>query len=334
MAPRVSILVPAFNAGATLAACLRSVQRQTETRWECIIVDDGSADDTAACARAFADHDQRFTVLSTPHRGLVAALNTGLERCRAAVVARMDADDLMHRHRLAAQLRVLDAEPWLVAVGCHVRLFPRRELRDGLRAYERWLNSIDSPQRVREDIFIECPIVHPTLTIRREPLAHLGYRDCGWPEDYDLILRLVTRGDSIGVVTQRLLSWRNGPQRQTWMGEQYGLDRLTACKTAFLASHFLAGTDTYILWGFGDTGRALQRALLQYGKRPSHVVEVHPGRLGNVIHGAPVVGYEQLPQLPRCPVIVSVAGEGPRRQIRDALTAKGFREIQDFVCAA
>ena len=334
MDPRVSILVPAFNAGATLAACLRSVQRQTETRWECVIVDDGSADDTVACARAFAERDPRFTVVSTPHRGLVAALNNGIEHCRANVVARMDADDLMHRHRLAAQLRLLDAEPRLAAVGCHVRLFPRGELRDGLRAYERWLNGIDSPRRVHEDVFIECPIAHPTLMIHRETLARLGYRDCGWPEDYDLILRLVTRGAAIGVVAQRLLCWRNCPQRQTWIGEQYGLDRLTACKAAFLASHFLAGTDAYILWGFGDTGRALQRALLQHGKRPSHVVEVHPGRLGNVIHGAPVVGYEQLPHLPRRPVIVSVAGEGPRQQIRDAMAAMGFQEIQDFVCAA
>ena len=57
-------------------------------------------------------------------------------------------------------------------------------------------------------------------------------------------------------------------------------------------------------------------------------------RLGNVIHGAPVVGYEQLPQLPRRPVVVSVAGEGPRQQIRDAMATMGFCELDDFVCAA
>jgi GT2 family glycosyltransferase len=332
--PRVSILLPAYDAEGTLPAALRSILRQAEPRWECVIVDDGSSDATLACARTFAQRDARFIAVSTPHRGLVAALNTGIEHCRADIVARMDADDLMHRHRLSRQLRALDAEPLFTAVGCHVRLFPRATLGDGLRAYERWLNSVDDSQRVRAEAFVECPVAHPTLMIRRNALTELGYRDTGWPEDYDLILRLITRGDAIGVVAQRLLCWRNGPHRLTWRGEQYGLDRLTACKAAFLASHFLAATDTYILWGFGDTGRALRRALLQHGKRPSHVVEVHPGRLGNVIHGAPVVGYEQLPQLPRRPVVVSVAGEGPRRQIRDAMTAMGFREPQDFVCAA
>ncbi len=334
MTPRVSILLPAFNAAATLPVALRSVQRQIERRWECVVVDDGSDDDTLAHARRFAEGDARFTVVSMPHRGLVAALNSGIEYCRAPIVARMDADDLMHRQRLAAQLERLEAQPELVAVGCHVRLFPRAALRAGLRAYERWLNGIDSARRVREEAYVECPIAHPTLMVRRGVLARLGYRDCGWPEDYDLILRLITHGDDIGVVPRRLLCWRNGPDRLTWSGAQYGLARLMACKAAFLAAHFLAGTDTYILWGFGDTGRALQRALRQHGKRPSHVVEVHPGRLGNVIHGAPVVGYEQLPQLPRRPVVVSVAGEGARRQIRDVMAIMGFREIADFVCAA
>ena len=332
--PRVSILLPAYNAERTLPATLRSILRQTEPDWECVVVDDGSSDATLACARTVADRDARVVVVATPHAGLVAALNAGMAHCRARIVARMDADDLMHRRRLTAQLQLLDAAPQLSAVGCHVRLFPRAPLRDGLRAYERWVNCIDSAQRVREEAYVECPIVHPTLTIRRDVLVQLGYRDCGWPEDYDLVLRLLTRGDAIGVVPERLLCWRNGPHRLTWSGEQYGLDRLTACKAAFLAAHFLADGDTYILWGFGDTGRALHRALLRHGKRPSHVVEVHPGRLGNVIHGAPVVGYDQLPRLPRRPVVVSVAGEGPRRQIREAMAAMGFLELRDFVCAA
>src|SRR5512143_3188570 len=107
-APRVSILLPAHNAERTLPTTLRSILRQTEPNWECVIVDDGSSDATLACARTFAERDARFTVVSKPHRGLVAALNTGIEHCRAAVVARMDADDLMHRHRLDAQLQLLE----------------------------------------------------------------------------------------------------------------------------------------------------------------------------------------------------------------------------------
>ena len=119
----------------------------------------------------FARADDRFRVLAGPHRGLVATLNAGLELCRGAVVARMDADDWMHRDRLAAQLSLLTSRPELSAVGCRVRIFPRSSLRDGRRAYERWLNGVADSHAIRRDAFVECPIAHPTLMIRREVLA-------------------------------------------------------------------------------------------------------------------------------------------------------------------
>lgn len=332
--PRISILLPAWNAAQTLPACLHSIQCQSEARWHCVIVDDGSQDDTLARARDFAARDPRFEIVSTPHRGIVAALNTGLQRCRAPLIARMDADDLMHRHRLAAQTRALRADPRLVAVGCHVRLFPRRHLRPGRRAYERWLNSLNTAEHVRQDAFVECPVAHPTLMMRRALLTELGYRDCGWPEDYDLLLRALTRGWRVGMVPQRLLSWRDAPQRLSRTHPDYDLERFRACKAAFLAGHFLAHADTYVLWGYGSTGKALRRALLFHGKTPSHIVELHPGRLGKRIHGAPVVPPQALSGLPSRPLIASVAGEQARGEIREALGGMGFVDGRDFVCAA
>ena len=81
-----------------------------------------------------------------------------------------------------------------------MRLFPRRGLSEGWCIYEGWLNSIDTPERVWQDAFVECPIAHPTLMMRREVLQALAYRDRGWPEDYDLLLRLLTQGYEVGVV--------------------------------------------------------------------------------------------------------------------------------------
>lgn len=332
--PAVSVLLPARDAAATLAASLRSVRRQRFTDWECVVVDDGSTDDTGGIARSLASADPRFAIVSTGRDGLVAALNAGLARCRAPLVARMDADDVMHRDRLGAQVAALAVAPELFAVGTHVRIFPRADLAAGWKAYERWLNGIDSAAAVRAEAFVECPVVHPTLMLRRPELVALGYRDAGWPEDYDLVLRALARGLAIGVVPRRLLAWRDRPGRLSRSGEAYALPRFTAIKAAFLAERFLARTDRYVLWGYGGTGRALRRALLAYGKRPSHVVEVHPGRLGNTIHGAPVVAPEALRDLPRLPLVVSVARSGPRNLIRRALAEMGLRETEDFVCAA
>jgi cellulose synthase/poly-beta-1,6-N-acetylglucosamine synthase-like glycosyltransferase len=331
--PRISVLLPVLDAAAVLEACLRSIRRQSRTDWECVVVDDGSRDGSAALARRFAAADRRFRVLCRPHRGLVAALNDGISHCRAPFVARMDADDLMHRDRLAAQVAALEADRGLAAVGCHVRLFPRDALGDGMRAYERWLNAIDSAERVRAEAFIECPVAHPGLALRRDALRGLGYRDRGWPEDYDLVLRLLGRGE-VGVVPRRLLAWRHGPGRLSRRSPVYATERFTACKADFLAEGFLDGTDRYVLWGYGATGRALHRALRVRHKQASAIVEVHPRRLGNRIHGAPVIPPQALLGRAREPLVVSVAGAGPRNRIRAELDAMGFHETRDYVCAA
>jgi glycosyltransferase involved in cell wall biosynthesis len=332
--PQVSVLLPARDAAATLDGCLRSIQRQTRTWWHCVLVDDGSRDETAEIGRRFAAADPRFEVLSLPPRGLVRALNAGLTHCRGRFVARMDADDVMMRRRLELQVAELERAPALAAVCCHVRYFPRAAMSEGLRAYERWLNSIDSPQRLRQEAFVECPAAHPSLMIRRALLAQMGYRDRGWPEDYDLVLRLLAAGREIGVVPRRLVCWRDHETRLSRLGAAYTIDRFTACKAAFLADGFLAGGEEYVLWGYGATGRSMRRALLAHGKRPAYVVELHAGRVGQVIHGAAVIAPEGLLDLPRLPIVVSVAGAQPRAEIRRWLVTRHFREGAGFVCTA
>ena len=332
--PRVSVLLPARDAEATLGACLRSLQRQTLRNWECVLVEDGSRDGTGALAQAMARRDPRIRVLPTRGLGIVGALRAGLRDCRAPLVARMDADDWMHRERLAAQCGALEAEPDLAAVGCHVRLFPRTGLGEGARAYERWLNAVDSAAAVRREAFVECPIAHPSLLIQRPLLVTYGYQDVAWAEDYDLVLRLLADGRRLGVVPRRLLGWRQAGARLSRSDPRYGLDRFAACKAHHLARGFLANAPDYTLWGYGDTGRTLRKALAEHGKRPAHIVELHPGRLGQTIHGAPVVAPDALPSLPRRPLVVSVAGAGPRGKIRAALAAMGFEEERDFIVAA
>lgn len=332
--PVVSVLLPVRDAEATLPAALRSCLRQRETRLEVVVVDDGSRDGSAAQARAAAAADARVRLLQRPAEGIVAALGAGLAACRAPVVARMDADDWMHRDRLALQLSALAADPGLAAVGCHVRLFPRRGLTEGRRAYERWLNAVDGEARLVREAYVECPVAHPTLCIRRDVLLRHGFRDRGWPEDWDLVLRLLAAGRRIGMVPRRLLGWRDGPGRLSRHSPVYSLPQLMACRAAFLAASFLAGADGYVLWGYGGTGRALRRALARHGKHPSHVIEVHPRRLGQRIHGAPVLPPGALPALRGRPLLVSVSGLAARSEIRTALAAMGFREGDDYVCAA
>lgn len=334
--PEVSVLLPTYNAETTVLAALASLSRQTCQDWECLVCDDGSTDQTLHLVEQFAQRESRIRVFSGEHRGIVNTLNHGLLQCKGSYVARFDADDLMHRQRLAQQLSTLKAQPKLCGVGCAVRMFPRQGLTEGRRKYEAWLNQIGDEQAILRDRFIECPLAHPSLVLRTQVLCEFGYRDMGWPEDYDLILRLLGAGQRLSTVHRRLLFWREQPTRLSRISPTYGLDRFTSCKAHFLASDWLGGSEHYVLWGYGSTGRSLARALLRLGKRPSTIVELHPGRIGQRILSVPVISAHALSQLGRRSgrVILSVAGELPRADARQFADSQGLREGIDYICAA
>jgi hypothetical protein len=246
----------------------------------------------------------------------------------------MDADDLMHRGRLAAQVAALHADASLAGVGCHVRLFPRAALADGLRDYERWLRGLRTAHDVARERFVECPLPHPTWLLRREAALALGWRDRAWPEDWDFLLRAHEAGLRFGVVARRLLAWRDGPARTWRTHPAYARERFLACRAHFLARGPLRHASAYVLWGHGETGRALRRALEAEGKRPAAIVEIHPRRVGQTIAGAPVVRPESIPSLPRLPLVASVSGAAARAEIRRLCARIGWREGADWWAAA
>ena len=117
-APFVSIGIPFYNAEATLLDAVRSVFAQTHPNWELILLDDGSTDRSLEVARSI--DDPRVRVYSDGrNKRLAARLNEIVRLARFDFVARMDADDLMSRDRIARQLRVLsgDDELDLVSAG-------------------------------------------------------------------------------------------------------------------------------------------------------------------------------------------------------------------------
>ena len=112
--PRVSVIIPAWNAEAFIGEALASVRAQTFTDLEIIVVDDGSTDYTVDAARVAGGTD--LVVLRQPHRGIAASRNAGLAISRGDVIAHLDADDLWPADRLQQLLHALDLEPRLDAV--------------------------------------------------------------------------------------------------------------------------------------------------------------------------------------------------------------------------
>ena len=118
--PRVSVLMPVFEAEPFLDEALTSIRTQTFADLECVCVDDGSTDGSLRILRTHAERDRRVRVLSRPNTGIVGALNDALEASRGSLIARMDADDTCHPERIARQIAWLEEHDDCAAVGTWV----------------------------------------------------------------------------------------------------------------------------------------------------------------------------------------------------------------------
>jgi glycosyltransferase involved in cell wall biosynthesis len=106
--PAVSVIVPCHNYGHFLAEALESVRVQSSPDWECIVVDDGSTDDTRQVSDRFLKLDPRFRYLHQSNKGLSAARNAGIGICAGSYVQLLDADDLLEARKLEAQAAYLE----------------------------------------------------------------------------------------------------------------------------------------------------------------------------------------------------------------------------------
>lgn len=105
--PSVSVVMPAYCAAKTIAASIKSVQDQSLSSWELIIVDDGSTDNTVDVVSALANEDDRIRLICQNNQGPSAARNLGVEHARADVLAFLDADDFWAPERLNGMLAIL-----------------------------------------------------------------------------------------------------------------------------------------------------------------------------------------------------------------------------------
>ena len=111
--PAVTVIIPAHQSGRFIEASIASVVAQTTDSWECIVVEDGSTDDTAERVRALAERDARIRYLAQDRRGPSAARNTGLRAARGEFIQFLDADDRIAPEKLERQRAFLEADPSL-----------------------------------------------------------------------------------------------------------------------------------------------------------------------------------------------------------------------------
>lgn len=129
--PTVSIIMPAYCARDTIADSIRSVQAQTLSYWELIIIDDGSPDDTAQVAKGMADTDPRICVVQRCNRGPSIARNSGIDLARGPILAFLDADDSWAPERLAGMVDAFAQNPRAGVLFSRTRFVDAETLKPG-----------------------------------------------------------------------------------------------------------------------------------------------------------------------------------------------------------
>lgn len=334
--PVVSVVLPVRNAAATVARAVESIRAQTLADWELVAVDDGSTDGTREILRALAREESRLRVLEREHAGVALAANAAMAAARGKFIARMDADDVAHPGRLAAQAEFLAAAEnrAVGVVGGQVEFGGDRATAAGYALHVDWLNALTTPEEIALNRFVEAPLANPSAMFRRELLARHGdYRSGDFPEDYELWLRWLDAGVRIAKVPGTVLTWHDGPRRLTRTDARYAPEAFFRTKAEWIARELArsGGGRPVWVWGAGRPTRKRAAALAAHGVRIFGYIDVDAkkqGRLGGT--GAPVIGPGALPAPGEITVLGYVAKRGVRELCREELRARGYAEGRDF----
>lgn len=155
--PRVSVLMPAYNAEKYIGDAIKSILNQTFTDFELIIINDGSTDNTKQIIKQFDDERIKYFE-NDENRGVIFTLNRGLKEIESEFIIRMDADDISLPNRFAEQIKFMDNNPQIGLSGTAIEIFNEDTSR---------INYFPSnPEELKTELIFNNLICHPSIIIR------------------------------------------------------------------------------------------------------------------------------------------------------------------------
>ena len=235
MNPRVSVIIPAYNAAVYLPYAIESVIAQTYDAWEIVLVDDGSTDGTLAVADGYRERlGDRLQYIHQENRGLPAARNTGIRAARGEYIALLDADDVWLPQRLERGVPALDADAQAGLV--HARVM--RINAEGALIGQLAVDPKTMSGWIARNIYTRrAHIVCPTVMFRRICLEKAGCFDESLraTEDRDLWFR-IAQYYKIVFLDEVLAYYRLSPNSMT-----SDMERLVRAQRVFVAKHRRSG---------------------------------------------------------------------------------------------
>lgn len=254
--PKVSVIMPAYNAEKYIKEAMESILSQTFRDFEFIVLNDCSRDETEAIIQSF-DDPRIVYVKNDRNMGVAGTLNRGLGMAEGQYIARMDADDISLPARLEKQVQYLDAHPDVAVLGTNVEIFDENGV-----ISTGW--SSTDPEQMKVDLLFSCGLAHPSVMMRKSVVQELGGYDLDFEglEDYQLWCRVAKR-HGVTTLPNLLFRYRVHSAQVTKNPSTKYLNRLWALKT----------------WQMEQLGLSDERILESYvrfcqGERPATKEEI------------------------------------------------------------
>ena len=196
MKPLITVLMPVFNAEKYLKIAINSVLTQTFSRFEFLIIDDGSTDDSVKIIRSYIDNRIRL-IQNKTNEGISASLNKGVNLSTTELIARMDADDICYPERLEKQYNYFIENSDCALLSTSVREITKDGFPVKINNY--------TPEYYYYNLNFICWIYHPTVMFKRSVVKDVGGYSVAYSEDFDLWWK-ISRQYKICHLQQLLLS--------------------------------------------------------------------------------------------------------------------------------
>ena len=211
--PKISIIMSAYNEGATIHYAIESIQAQTFSCWELIVVDDGSIDETRSIIKSYVDSDSRIKLIeNVSNIGLPLSLNKAIKHSKADLIARADADDINIINRLEVQYSYMIKNQDVDVLGTGAWLLGK----DGKRIDKPVL--LENFKRGSRASVIKPFFFHPSVMIRKSFFKKVGVYDGVYLLAEDLELWI--RGSNMGCIYENialpLIEYRTGGYVKSW----------------------------------------------------------------------------------------------------------------------
>lgn len=242
--PKVTILMPAYNAAKYIGDAIRSVLEQSFTDLELLIVNDGSTDETGKIVKSF--NDPRIRLVAQDNRGVAAALNFGLSHAKADYIARFDADDICYPNRIKIQYDFITAYPEYSIIGSAA---------DYMDAHGHFIFTHHPAAHLNEEIkqlkYSVCPFIHSSVFYKKDVVINNGgYNEHAYTyEDHFLWLNIL-KNEKACNLSQSLIKVRLNPESIT-IDEKWHRRKFRSIKNETLKKRSISETEGAELYQIG-----------------------------------------------------------------------------------